>query len=438
MQAVRALIRFVSGSARLVLVGNRYYYGWVGFLLALIGVGVAAYVGQVRHGLIVTSMRDVVSWGFYIGNFTFLVGVAAAAVMLVIPAYVYDWKPIKEVTLLGEMLAISALVMCLLFVLVDIGRPDRFWHIVPLVGLLNFSSLLAWDVLALNGYLLLNWFVVTYLLFRAYTGRSYRKRLVYPLVLFSIPMAVSIHTVTAYLYNGLAARPFWNVSILAPKFLASAFCSGPAILLVLLQILRKTSGLDVQDEAIFKVAELMAYAMGFNLFLTGAEVFKELYSNTQSAVFTEHLYFGYKGHNALVPFAWASVLCGVVAFLLFLVPRTRRNFVTLNVGCLLIYASVYIEKGMGLIIPGLTPDTLGELYDYRLSLTEIFVAAGVFSVGFLVYTLMLKVAIPIMLGQFTSTARLSPPPLGVTGPVAGLAVAVPPIGPESALNERHS
>ena len=409
MQAVRALSRFVSGSARLMLVGNRYYYAWVGFLLALIGAGAAAYIGQVRHGLIVTSMRDVVSWGFYIGNFTFLVGIAAAAVMLVIPAYVYDWKPIKEVTLLGEMLAISALVMCLFFVLVDIGRPDRFWHIVPLVGLLNFSSLLAWDVLALNGYLLLNWFVVTYLLFRAYTGRSYRKRLVYPLVFFSIPLAVSIHTVTAYLYNGLGARPFWNVSILAPKFLASAFCSGPAILLVLLQILRKTSGLDVQDEAIFKVAELMAYAMGFNLFLTGAEVFKELYSNTQSAVFTEHLYFGYKGHNALVPFAWASLLFGLVAFLLFLVPKTRKNFVTLNVGCVLIYASVYIEKGMGLIIPGLTPDTLGELYDYRLSLTEVFVAAGIFSVGFLVFTLMIKVAVPIMLGQFTTNERVSPP-----------------------------
>jgi Ni/Fe-hydrogenase subunit HybB-like protein len=410
MQTFRSSIRFVSGSARLMFVGTRFYYAWVGFLLALIGTGVAAYVGQVRHGLIATSMRDVVSWGFYIGNFTFLVGIAAAAVMLVIPAYVYDWKPIKEVTLLGEMLAISALVMCLFFVLVDIGRPDRFWHIVPLVGLLNFSSLLAWDVLALNGYLLLNWFVVTYLLLSAYRGRSYRKGLVYPLVLLSIPLAVSIHTVTAFLYNGLAARPFWNVSILAPKFLASAFSSGPAILLILLQILRKTSGLDVQDEAIFKVAELMAYAMGFNLFLTGAEVFKELYSNTQSAVFTEHLYFGYKGHNALVPFAWASVLFGVVAFLLFLVPRTRKNFVTLNVGCVLIYASVYIEKGMGLIIPGLTPDTLGEVYDYHLSLTELFVAAGIFSAGFLVFTLMIKVAVPIMLGRFTANERLSEPP----------------------------
>lgn len=402
MERVRNFSRFIADSARLVVSGNRYYYGWVGFLLAVILGGAVAYSGQLNHGLIVSHMRDQVSWGFYIGNFTFLVGVAAAAIMLVIPAYVYDWEPIKEITLLGEILAIAALIMCLGFVLVDIGRPDRFWHITPLVGILNFpSSLLAWDVIALNGYLLLNWVVVTYMLFCAYTGRHYRTGLVYPLVMLSIPMAVSIHTVTAYLFNGLGARPFWNVSILAPKFLASAFCSGPAILLVLMQILRKTTKLKVKDEAIFKVAELMAYTMGFNLFLTAAEGFKEFYSNTNEKVFTEYLYFGYQGHQTLVPFAWASLLCGIVAFILFVIPRTRKNWVTLNLGCLLIYSSVYIEKGMGLIIPGLTPDTLGEIYEYRPALTELLVAAGIFSVGFLAFTVMLKVAVPIMLGEFT-------------------------------------
>lgn len=402
MKTIRTFGRFILDSLRLMVRGNRAYYGWLAFLGALIAAGAAAYAGQLQQGLAATSMRDQVSWGFYIGNFTFLVGVAAAAIMLVIPAYVYEWKPIKEITLLGELLAISALVMCLGFVLVDIGRPDRFWHIIPFVGLLNFpNSLLAWDVLALNGYLLLNWFVVTYLLYCSYTERHYVKNLVYPLVLTSIPMAVSIHTVTAYLYNGLAARPFWNSAILAPRFLASAFCSGPAILLILLQILRKTTRLEIKDEAIHKIAELMAYTMGFNLFLTAAEAFKEFYSNTEDIVFIRYLYFGSDGHHFLVPFAWASVACGLAAFLLFLVPRTRKNWVTLNIGCVLIYASVYIEKGVGLIIPGLTPDALGEIYEYRLSSTEILVAAGIFAVGFLVFTLMLKVAVPIMLGEFT-------------------------------------
>lgn len=404
MTTLRTFSQFITDTFRILASGSRAYYAWVGFLLILIAIGGFAYARQLSDGLIVTQMRDQVSWGFYIGNFTFLVGVAAAAIMLVIPAYIYDWEPIKEITILGEMLAIAALVMCLGFVMVDIGRPDRFWHIMPLVGRLNWpQSMLAWDVIVLNLYLLLNWFVVTYLLFCAYTERHYVKKLVLPLVLLSIPMAVSIHTVTAYLYNGLAARPFWNSAILAPRFLASAFCSGPAILLILLQVLRKTTKLSIKDEAIFKIAELMAYTMGFNLFLTAAEAFKELYSGTEHMVYFQYLLFGLKGHTTLVPFAWASILCGLAAFILFLVPKTRTNWVTLNLGCVLIYASVYIEKGMGLIIPGLTPDVLGDIYVYKPSYTEIAVAAGIFAIGFLVFTLMLKAAVPMMLGEFTLT-----------------------------------
>jgi len=398
--------QFITDTVGLMLQGGRLYYAWVAFLLLLIGVGGFAYANQLNHGLIVTHMRDQVSWGFYIGNFTFLVGVAAASIMLVIPAYIYDWGPIREVTILGEMLAITALIMCLGFVLVDIGRPDRFWHIMPLVGRLNWpDSLLAWDVIVLNLYLLLNWFVVTYLLFSSYLEKHYNKRIVLPLVLLSIPMAVSIHTVTAYLYNGLAARPYWNSAILAPRFLASAFCSGPAVLLVLLQVLRRTTRLKITDEAIFKIAELMAYTMGFNLFLTAAEAFKEIYSGTEHMVYFQYLLFGLEKngvhYNTLVPYAWASIITGFIAFLLFLIPRTRTNWVTLNVGCVLIYSSVYIEKGMGLIIPGLTPDALGEIFVYRPSFTEIAVAAGIFSLGALVFTVMLKAAVPMMLGEFT-------------------------------------
>ena len=398
MDSFRQFIRFVGSSLQSILVGNRYYYTWIGFLLLLMVIGGFAYLGQLRHGLIIANMRDQVSWGFYIGNFTFLVGVAAAAIMLVIPAYIYNWKPIKEITLLGELLAVCSLVMCLGFVMVDIGRPDRFWHILPVVGRLNFpNSLLAWDVLVLNGYLFLNLFIVFYLLFHAYTRKPYSHRLIHPLVLLSIPMAVSIHTVTAYLYNGLAARPFWNSAILAPRFLASAFCSGPAILLVLLQILKRYAHMEsIKDEALHKIAELMAYTMGFNLFLTAAEVFKEFYSSTEHIIYIQYLFLGIKEHNTLVPFAWASILCGTAAFILFLVPRARKNWVTLNLGCILIYASVYIEKGMGLIIPGLTPDALGEIYEYRPSLTEVLVAAGIFAVGFLLFTLLVKIAIPIL------------------------------------------
>jgi len=355
-------LRFLGGAGKLILKGNKTYYAWCAFLLALIGAGVAAYVRQMQAGLIVTHMRDSVSWAYYIGNFTFLVGVAAAAIMLVIPAYIYHWQPIKEIVILGELLAISAVIMCLLFVTVDMGHPERFWHLIPLVGILNFPrSMLAWDVVVLNLYLALNVVIVAYLLYNSFIGRAPNQSFFWPLVIFSIPFAVSIHTVTAFIYNGMIARPYWNASILAPKFLASAFCSGPAVLLILLQVLRRTTRLKIQDAAIWKIAELMAYAMAVNLFLTGAEIYKEFYSASEHLVYTRYYYLGIGEHQAIVPFAWMSLICDFGAFLLFLIPSARRNVLLLNLGCVLIYAGVYIEKGIGLLIPGFTPDTLGEI-----------------------------------------------------------------------------
>ena len=401
MTTAHRFVRFTQASVRIVLRGTPVYWAWIALLLVLIASGLQAFARQVSTGLVVTAMRDQVSWGFYIGNFTFLVGVAAAAVVLVIPAYIYDWKPIREIVIYGELLAVSAIVMCLLFVFVDIGRPDRFWHLLPPLGRLNFpSSVLAWDVLVLNIYFLINFVVVTHIVYRAFYGRPYSKKIVVPLVLLSIPMAIGIHTVTAFLFNGLAARPYWNSSILAPQFIASAFCSGPAILLVVLQLLRRFTRFEIRDEAIWKVAELMAYAMFVNLFLHGAEAFKEYYSHTEHLLYTQYWFQGLGEHRTLVPFAWSAVGLNLTAFLLFILPVTRKNPITFNIGCFATYAGCYIDKGMGLIIPGLTPDTLGEIYQYYPTFAELRVAAGVFAIGFLVFTLMLKVAVPITLGEF--------------------------------------
>ena len=400
---VRNFFTFVVGSIRLVAKGSRTYYVWVGALVLLIVQGLLAYASQARFGLIVTNMRDPVSWGFYIANFTFLVGVAAAAVMLVIPAYVYRWGPIREIVVFGELLAVASIVMCLIFVIVDLGHPERFWHLIPFLGCMNFpSSLLAWDSMVLTVYLLVNVAVVTNILFSAFMRRDYNHGLVIPLVLFSIPAAVGIHTVTAFLYNGMVSRPYWNAAILAPRFLASAFCSGPAILLILMQVLRATTSFKIKDEAIHKIAELMAYAMFINLFLFGAEIFKEYYSDTEHLVYTQYLFSGLHGHpSPIAPYGWAAVILGIGAFLLFLIPATRKNPVTMNIGCVMIYASVYIEKGTALIIPGFTPDTLGEIYAYVPSTVELRVTAGVFAVGFLLFTCMVKVAIALLFEDFT-------------------------------------
>jgi len=415
------LIKHFFVALKQIFTGSRNYYLWIGFLSFWILLGLGTYVIQLKDGLIVTAMRDQVSWGFYLSNFTFLVGVAAAAVLLVIPAYIYNFKPIKEIVLFGEMLAITAISMCIMFILVDMGRPDRLWHIIPFIGTMNFpSSLLAWDVLVLNGYLFLNLAVVLYVMYRIAHNKDYSMAVVKPLVILSIPWAVSIHTVTAFLYNGLPARPFWNASILAPRFLASAFCSGPAIMIILFQIIRKISPLEIEDKAISKIAELIAYAMGFNLFLFGAEVFKEFYSGTVHMAPLQYMYFGLHGHNRLVPWLWMALIFNLIAFFLFLSPRARENPITLNLACSLVIVGVYVEKGMGLVIPGFIPGTLGEIYEYSPTNHEIVITIGIWAVGALLYTLMLKFAIPVYTGnlRFTDGARV--PAEVVTGQEAAV------------------
>ena len=399
------ILEFLKGCGRQLKSDKPAYWIWLAALFTAIAIGLVAYVHQARTGLIATTIRDQVSWAFYIGKFSFLVGGAAAAVLLVIPAYVYHWGPLKEVVLLGELLAISALAMCLLFIMVDMGRPDRILHMMPFVGTPNWPrSLLAWDALVLNVYLVLNVTVVLYILFQAYAGREPNKKILLPLVLISIPVSISTHTVTAFLYNGMAARPYWNASILAPRFLASAFCSGPAVMIILFQVLRKTTRIPIKDEAIWKLAELMAYAMFINLFLLGAELFKEFYSQTQELRYTQYLWFGIGEHKALVPYAWTSLFASVAAFVIFLVPKLRQNWTALNLGCLLIWSGVYIEKGLGLVIPGMTPDTLGEIYEYRPTLTEWSIAIGIFGVGFLIFTILVKISVPILVGTFKTGA----------------------------------
>ena len=393
--------RFIGGSIKIIFKGTKTYYAWLIFLLILLVWGGLGYLGQLQNGLISTHMRDSVSWGFYIGNFTFLVGVAAAAVMLVIPAYVYNWKPIKEIVIFGELLAVVAVVMCIGFVLVDIGHPLRFWHMLPLVGAMNFPhSMLSWDFFVLFTYFFINLIVVSHLLYSIFYKKEYNKKLVTILVFFSIPMAVGIHTVTAFLYNAMPARPFWNSALLAPRFLASAFCSGPAILLILFQIMRKITKFEIKDEAMSRIAELMVYAMFIYLFFSVAELFKEFYSGTQHLIYWKYLLFGINDNRQIVPYSWTSITMGCIAFILFLIPKTRKNMLTLNIGAIMIYFSVYLEKGIALIIPGFTPDTLGQFYIYTPSLTETRTSIMVFALGSFLFTFLVKIAIAIVFEDY--------------------------------------
>jgi Ni/Fe-hydrogenase subunit HybB-like protein len=394
-----ALGRFFVDGLRQVFKGGRLYWSWVGGLGVVVLAGMAFYWRQLDQGLIVTGMSDQVSWGAYIANFTYLVGVAAAAVMLVIPAYVFHREDVKHVVLIGEGIAVAAVVMSILFVVVDLGRPERMWHMIPGLGRLHFpQSLLAWDVVVLAGYLLLNLAIPFYILFSRYQGREPNWRVYFPAVLVSIGWAVSIHTVTAFLFSSNVARPFWHTAVLGPRFLASAFTSGPALIVLTLQVVDRNTALKVQSSVIGLMALITAVSLQISLFLLGAEIFTDFYFRTEEVVAATYLYLGLNGANKLVPWIWSAIALEGVAAVILTIHSLRNRRVLLSLACVFAIVGVWIEKGMGLVVPGFVPTPLGEVFEYSPSWGEVLISLGIWALGLLVFTLLAKVAIPIELG----------------------------------------
>jgi Ni/Fe-hydrogenase subunit HybB-like protein len=565
-QAARNYLVFLWRCGRLAFAGDWRYYAWMGVLTVFCLLGLNAYAKQFAAGLIVTGMSDQVSWGVYIANFTFLVGVAAAAVMMVIPVYIYKNEELHDLVIFGELLAVAAILMCLAFVTVDLGRPDRFWHLIPGIGQFNFpASMLSWDVLVLNGYLLLNVHICGYLLYCRYRGHAPAKWFYIPFVFVAIVWAVSIHTVTAFLYVGLGGRPFWNSAIVGPRFLASAFTAGPALIILAMQVVRRVTAsapvarsrgqatgapepksrvatlgdldllarhlaelasvpresqqnilagartlearpgdvllrqgeteqvaffvlkgrvvvrreeggrlritrslgpgeqfgeisalagtprtgtaiaeepalilslpasslrqlmatpkmskiiksrmserLLITDRALMTLRSIVQVSMLINVFLLANEVFKEFYSGNLHVASSKYLFLGLHGYHALVPWIWTAIAFNLAAMVLLVLP-VSRSLKWLNVTCVLCIVGIWIEKGMGLVIPGFIPSPLGEMVEYRPSLNEALVCFGIWAFGLLCYTVFLRMAVPILQGRL-SQANEEPSVFGV-------------------------
>ena len=416
-------LRMTTFAAR----GGKVFYAWVGSLSAIVLLGAYYYREHITEGLTVTNMSDQVSWGIGIANFVYFVGVAAAAAVLVTPAYVYKRKDIKEVVLLGENLAFVAIVLCLLFIVTDIGRPERLWHLMPPLGRLNLpSSLLSWDVLVFNGYIALNLHIPGYLLWKRYNGIEPSPWAYLPFVFISIGWAVSIHVVTAFLLSGLGSRHFWNTAILAPRFLISAGASGPALLTFIFFFVRKFTPLKVQDSVFEYLKSVLKITMPVNLFLFGCEIFHEFYTGSLHAASARYLYFGLAGHDQLTKIIWTAIAMNTIATVLLLNKRTKILTWPHFVACGLTIFGIWIEKGMGLIFPGFTPSPLGEIVEYVPALGEIAVSFGVLAIGALMFTIMAKVTIGIQTGQLRLPGRESVPPRPSTPEPAPAPAPAPP------------
>lgn len=390
---------FVWRMLALATDGSLLFYAWMTLLTALALVGAHAWAQQMAGGMATTGMSDHVSWGLYIANFTFAVGLAAGGVMMVIPAYVYDDHEMHEVVVFGELVAVAAIAIALLFVVVDLGRPDRFWHMVPWLGAFHWpGSMLTWDVIVLNGYLALNLHITGYLVYMRFLGRTPARGWYVPFVFVSIVWAISIHTVTAFLYSGLGGRPFWNSALLAPRFLNSAFVSGPAFLIVLLMAIRRFGGFAVPERPVRTLGRVLQVTTILNLFLLVSELFTEFYTGGSHHASARYLFTGLDGHHGLVPWIWTALGLNVLAIALLLVPRALGRPRLLVTACVVTFAGVWIEKGMGLIVPGFIPSTLHEVVEYEPTLAEWKITVGVWAAGLLVLTVFVRTAIPVLRG----------------------------------------
>ena len=394
----KGIVAFVSDCLRWSFTGGTVFKIYLAVVLILMGLGGVAYSRQFQEGLIVTGMSNIVSWGLYISNFTFFVGVAAAAVMLILPAYMLKDKDLHEVVIIGEGVAVGALVMCLLFITVDMGGPLKVWHMIPGIGLFNWpSSILTWDVLVLNGYLALNGLVPLYILYCNYNNRKPVGWKYMPFVFLSIFWAVSIHMVTAFLYQGLPARPFWNNPLLGPRFLASAFAAGPAVIMMVLIAIKQHTSYLVDINIFRKLKRIIVVSAVINLIMLFSEVFKEFYNFTHHSLSAQYLFFGLDGHDSLVPWIWTAITLNIFGTLLFAFGTSktyRPRYLMLAAASL--FTGIWIEKGFGLIIPGFVPSPMGEVVDYTPSFTEIMITLGVLATGALVVTLLIKPALVIL------------------------------------------
>ena len=372
--------------------GSRRYWALMALWALLILGGLVAYSQQLSEGLTVTGMSRDVSWGLYIGQFTFMVGIAASAVMVVLPYYLHDHKVFGKTVILGEFLAVSAVLVCMLFIFVDMGQPRRVLNVIRYP---SPNSLMFWDFISLTGYLVLN-IVIGMTAIEAERKDAPPPGWVKPLIYLSIPWAVSIHTVTAFLYAGLGARPYWMTAILAPRFLASAFASGPSLLILLAFLVRRWGGFDVGRPAIRTLATIVTYAMAINLFFVGVELFTALYGAMPHHVHPfQYLFTGLEGHAGLTPMAWVSNGLALVCTVALLVPSLRRRDGVLGLLCGGVILALWIEKGFALVVAGFIPSPLGLINEYAPTLPESAVTLGVYAVGGLVLTALYKVVLSV-------------------------------------------
>ncbi len=358
-------------------------------VLVLAGLGTYAY--QLAMGLGVTGMNNSTSWGLYLTCFMFFVGLSAGGLIVASSASIFGIKKYKAVALPAVILSLVCICCAGVCVLIDLGGIQRVWRM--LTGL-NFMSPLAWDMIVIACYLVIN---LMYLYFM--TSKKADSAKVAVVSRFALPVAILVHSVTAWVFGLEIAREAWNTAILAPIFVASALDSGLALLLLALFGL-KAKGMFETPQALFtSLAGLLCTCIAIDGYFIGCELLTTAYNGTEEgAAVLNTLLFG-----STAPFFWFEVVFGLaVPFLILVFAKNRANMKLVGAASVLVVLGVFCKRcwlmftgfsafnvtGAPGVTLGSTAAQAGGAADmwalagtYAPTLPEVVITVGIFALG---------------------------------------------------------
>jgi molybdopterin-containing oxidoreductase family membrane subunit len=329
---------------------GRRFYALVGVLLAVIVVGLSAWVLQLQSGLVITNMRNVISWGVYISLFAWFVGVSAGGLIVSSSAAVFrikEWEPISK---MANLIAAVVIALAAIAILPDIGRPDR---ILNLFLYPNWSSPLMWDVTIIFTYLIISVSELL-LLIRADAMRkrgnevSARRNssIVRVLAFVALPVAVLTHSITAWIFGLQISRPLWNTALLAPLFLASALASGLGLVIFVSILGNRLGATKVSKETVVGLGRLLGVIILVDLFLLASEYITAFWPGApaETAPFVVEFFGPYGG------LAWIQWSLAIASFALLVYPRLRNSLSAKFVAAAAILVEVFFYR-LELVIP---------------------------------------------------------------------------------------
>jgi molybdopterin-containing oxidoreductase family membrane subunit len=173
-------------------------------------------------------------------------------------------------------------------------------------------------------------------------------------------------------------------------------------MILLLWFVRRTTPYPISDGTFSKLALITTVAAQINLVMLVSELFYKFYWPTEHATNARYLFLGLDGHHALVPWIWMAIGLNVLATGALMIHSLRRNPRWLMPACATLFVAVWVEKGLGLVIPGFIPSPLGEIVEYTPTWVELGVTIGIWAMGLFVLTVLVRVALPIELGEVRS------------------------------------